>query len=114
MKKVRWELRKNVTSYFEQILEAIPHDAIAVQPLTSNIKDHPSKMNKTLLEKQGQTHKWCSMNLLHMDMPVLADKQELIYISSVQTQDVVWKTCWEPWMIGMDGLRELGKSVLLW
>ena len=26
---------------------------------------------------------------LRMDMPVLAEKQELIYISSVQTQDVL-------------------------
>ena len=32
---------------------------------------------------------------LHMDMSVLADQQELIYISSMQTQDVVWKTCQE-------------------
>ena len=30
-----------------------------------------------------------------MKMPVLADQQELIYISSLQTLDVVWKTCWE-------------------
>ena len=29
------------------------------------------------------------MDLLHMDMPVLAGQQELNYISSVQTQDVV-------------------------
>ena len=32
-------------------------------PLTSHLKSHPSKMNKTcdtLVEKQGQTHKWRS------------------------------------------------------
>ena len=33
--------------------------------------------------------------LLHTDAQVLADQQELIYISSVWTQDVIWKTCQE-------------------
>ena len=32
------------------------------------------------------------MNPMHMDTPVLANQQELIYTSSVQTQDVNWKT----------------------
>ena len=41
-----------------------------------------------------------------MDMPVLADQQELMYVSSVWTLDVVWKTCQEQWMIGMDSERE--------
>ena len=44
-------------------------------------------------------------------MPVLADQQEIIYISYVQTQDVNWKS-WESWMIGMDEERESGKSIL--
>ena len=41
-----------------------------------------------------------------MDGPLLAD-QELIYKSSVQLLDAVWK-----WMIGMEGEREPGKSML--
>ena len=49
---------------------------------------------------------------LHKDMPMLAVQQELIYIGSVQKQDVVWRTCQEHWMIGMDRERELRKSVL--
>ena len=32
---------------------------------------------------------------LYMDVPVLADQQELIYISFMQMLDVVWKTCQE-------------------
>ena len=48
---------------------------------------------------------------LHMDVPVLADQQESIYISFVQTQGVVWRTCRERWTIGMDGEKELGKPV---
>ena len=50
---------------------------------------------------------------LHMDMPVLSEQQEVIYISSVQTWDVVWKTCRKRWMIGTNSPRErgVGKSV---
>ena len=48
----------------------------------------------------------------HVDVPVLADLQEFIFIISTQTQDLVWKTCWEQWMIGMDGERESGRFVL--
>ena len=47
-----------------------------------------------------------------MDVTVLTDQQELIYISSVETQSVVWKTCREQWMIGMDGARLSWKSVV--
>ena len=35
--KTRRELRKNVTSYVEQIWEAIPHETTAVWPLTSDL-----------------------------------------------------------------------------
>ena len=61
--KAKWELHKNDTSYFKQILEATPHKTTAVQLLTFHLKDHPSKMNKTcrtLLLQQEWTHKWCS------------------------------------------------------
>ena len=50
--------------------------------------------------------------LLHMDVPVLADQQKLTWIRYVQTLDVIWRICWEWWIIGMDGKRESGKSVL--
>ena len=43
---------------------------------------------------------------LQRDMPVLANQQELICISSVQTLDVVRVTSWEQRMIGKDGERE--------
>ena len=51
---------------------------------------------------------------IHMDVPELADLQVLIYSSSVWTQDVIWKTYWERWIIGMDkeSERESGKSAL--
>ena len=46
---------------------------------------------------------------LHMDMPVLADQQELIDFSSVRSLYVVWKTCCERWMIG-EREREIVKE----
>ena len=49
---------------------------------------------------------------LHTDMEVLADQQKLIYNSSLQAQDVVWRTCQKQLMIGMNGERESGKSML--
>ena len=61
--KARRELHKNVTSHIDQILEAIYHETEAVRPPTSYFCSHPSEMNKacrTMLEKQGRTHKWRS------------------------------------------------------
>ena len=43
---------------------------------------------------------------LHTDMQVLDDQQELIYDSSVQTQDIVYRTCQKQWMIALNGERE--------
>ena len=43
---------------------------------------------------------------LLMDVPVLADQQELTYYRSVRARDVVWKTCPERWITETDGKRE--------
>ena len=59
-KKVWWELHQSSMSNIEQILGATSHETIAVQLLTSHLKNHSSKTNKTcgtLLERQGRTHK---------------------------------------------------------
>ena len=47
-----------------------------------------------------------------MNELVLADQEELTYISSVQKQNVVEKTCWKRWTIGTNGKRESRKSML--
>ena len=52
--KVRWELHKNATGCFEQVLEAAPYKTAVVRPLTSHLINHLSKMNKTF---QALTHK---------------------------------------------------------
>ena len=52
--------REEAMNYIEQILKAMPRKTAAVQPLTSYLKNHQSKMHEicgTQLEKQGQTHK---------------------------------------------------------
>ena len=58
--KTRWELHEDTVRYLEQILEAMPHKAAAIQPPTCDLTNHSNKTNKicgTLLEKQGRTHK---------------------------------------------------------
>ena len=41
-----------------------------------------------------------------MNVAVLADQQEFILINTVRTQDVVWTTCRERWLIETNGERE--------
>ena len=56
--KATWELLKNASYCFEQMLEATPHKTAAVQPLNSHLKTKMKKTWKILLEKQEWTHKW--------------------------------------------------------
>ena len=60
--QIRWELHKNATWCFDQILETTLHKAAVVRPLTSHLTNHPNKINRThgtLLEKWGRTHEQC-------------------------------------------------------
>ena len=66
-KRVEKKLNRNYTRLLRAILykswKQHPLETIAVQPLTSHLKNHPNQTNKTcgtLLEKQGRTHKWRS------------------------------------------------------
>ena len=87
--KDKWELHKNATCCFEEILEATLHKTAAVQPSSSYLKNHSSKMNKRygiLLEKQGQTHnQHSSMNPTHR----YTEQKGLPYISYVSILNVV-------------------------
>ena len=92
LRKGRRELHKNATSYTEQIQETTSHETTVVRSLTSHLKNHPNKTNKTcgtVLENQGRTHKWLSP----MDSSNGCDsvgRATRIYNSFVWTQDVVW------------------------
>ena len=110
--KARWELHKNAISYLEQILEATLHETRAVQPHTSHLKNiQVRRIRHTGRFGEARTNSSLMFfyGSLHIDVPVLADLQELIYIRSVQTQDVVLKTCLEQRIIGRVGERESGK-----
>ena len=78
--KARWKLHKNATSYFEQTF----HKTATLQPLTSHLTNHRSKMNKIFC-----IIKTFFDGLLYMDRPELTVPQRLTYISSLQTQDAV-------------------------
>ena len=69
-------------------------------------------MQETAEEVRTNSLATFSNGALHMDMQVLA-YQELIYNSSVRTQDIVLKTFQKRWMIEMNGEREsfVGKRV---
>ena len=50
----------NAVSYFDQILAVTPKETALVRTLTSHLRKHPSKTNKTckiLLENQRRIHK---------------------------------------------------------
>ena len=101
------KLHKNPVHYSEQILEATPCKIVAVQPPTSYLTKHTSRMNKTCrapLEKQRQGHKQCSViNSYTWTCQCWLTSKD---ISFMWTQDT---TCQER---GMDGERESGSSVM--
>ena len=62
--EARRQLHKNAASNLEQVLAATPHKTPTVRPPASYHENYSSKTNqtcRTLLEKQGRTHKWCTL-----------------------------------------------------
>ena len=62
-KRLEKKLDGNYTSNIEQVLEATPRKAPTRRPPTSHHENYPSLMNqtcRTLLEKKGWAHKWCT------------------------------------------------------
>ena len=64
--------------------------------LTSHLKNEQD----TAREARTKFKMTFFYKFLQMDVPNLADQQELIFIRSVRIQDEVWKTCQERWTIG--------------
>ena len=87
------------------------------QPTKQQVYDHLAVITKTIQvwrkrHAGGIRMNWFvtfSYGLLHSDMALLAGLQELT--NCVRTKGVVWKTCRERWIIGMEGERESMKSV---
>ena len=61
--EARRQLHKNAASNIEQVLAATPHKTPTVRPPASYTENYSSQTNqtrRTLLEKQGRTHKRCT------------------------------------------------------
>ena len=104
--EILWQLHKNATNYFEQILETTHHETIVVRPLTPISKTIQERRKKHAGLRWRSTDELIGDEPLDMKVQVLAVQQEFIYLSSVKTQDIVWKNCRKQWMIGMDGERK--------
>ena len=76
--KVRWEPYKNAACCFKQILETAPYTKTDVHPLTPHLLKHP---RKTSITEELRTNLWetFSYRLLHIDTPVLAEKQKFVF-----------------------------------
>ena len=62
--EARRQLHKNAASNIEQVLAATPHKTPTVRPPASYLENYSSLTNqtcRTLLEKQGRTHKGCTL-----------------------------------------------------
>ena len=65
-------------------------------------------MQEIAVEGRTNTYVTFSHGSMYMDVPVLADLQKLLYISSGRTQDAFKKICKVRWIIGIDGKRVRG------
>ena len=111
-KKAWWELHKDAACCFEQILEASPLKTAAVQPLTSHLANHISKMSKTCWHK---THKWCSMDYYMWTHQCWPTSKNLYWAALWRILGVVLRIFQEWWLIGMTGKWESKESMLwLW
>ena len=114
--EARWQLHRNVASNIELVLVATPNKAPTIRPPASHHKNYPSQTNqicRTLLEKQGWAHKWCTP----MDPHIWPGKSRTTssnihtYSSYVRIWDVALKTCQRRWTIGKSSKRGSGISV---
>ena len=81
--------------------------------ITKNIQVRQSQTCRTLLEKQGWTHKWCTLMDPHTwPCKKQDDQHEHTSSSYVRIRDVVLKTYLGRWTIGRSVERGSGISVL--
>ena len=86
--KATSEQYKDTVYCLEQILWRTP-----VRSLASHLTNQPSKTNKTLLEKKGQTNQWHFPVSFHIwTFQCLADQKRLPFNSSERTLDALKRT----------------------
>ena len=117
-------IEKRPDGNYTRMLRAIMNKSWKQHPTKQQLCGHLLSISKTIQVRRmghavhccGSKDKLISDILFygppHTDVSVLADQRELIYINSVRIRDVVWKTCREWWMIGIEGKRQSGKAVL--
>ena len=93
-KKTRWELYKDSSSCFQQILEIVPYKTALVRLLTSNLTHHLNKTCKTcweLLKNSGKTHKrrssMDSYTWTHQCWPISKNLQSSRRLNNVYNND---------------------------
>ena len=79
-------------------------------PITKTIQVRRTRLCRTLLEKQGRTHKGCTPMDPHIKKQ--DDQHEHTFSSYVRIRDVAQKTCQRRWTIGKSGERGSEISVL--
>ena len=106
-------MERKLDRNYTRILHAVLNKPWKHHPTKQQLYDHiPPISNNTQVRWTRHAEAIFFDGPLHMDAPVLTDLQELIYISSVGTLDIVYRTCQEWWMIGMDGERVSRKCML--
>ena len=103
-----WEIHKNATCFFVQILEAAPNKVTGVQPLISYLRNDPNKTSKTC---------WRSKNELISDVLLRTFIHEYI---SQSTKSYIHQLCKDTkclpedlprTMTNRNGSQEKGKEI---
>ena len=81
-------------------------------PSHKSFEWNEEEMTSTAEEMRTNLYATFFYRPLHIDLPVLADRQRFTCISSMRTLDAVLKTYQEKWMIGTDDENESRNSVL--
>ena len=116
-----WTPTKHIEKKLDMIctrtLRAILNNYWKQQLTKQQLYSYLSPISKPIQVRQTRhaKHCWRSKDELISDVLLwtpshghasVVDQQELTYTSSVWIEDVIWKTCWERWMIGTDRERE--------
>ena len=116
-------LEKKLDGIYTRMLRAILNKSWRQHPTRHQLYGHLPPITKTIQARRTRHagHCWRSTGELisdvflwtpHMAKQKQDDLLELTYSSYVMTQDVILKTCQRRWMIGRNGERGSGISVL--
>ena len=105
------QLHKNAACNLEEVLAATPHMTPTVRPPATCLLSR--KLFRTLLEKQGRTHKWCTPMDPHTWPCKSRTTSTNIHSAAMWGYGMLsWRPAWGRWTIGRSGERGSGISVL--